>query len=119
MKILFTPSAERQFTEAMTYIYDNNPDAAETFREKSGNVLKRLEKFPRSGRRLPEFPELPHREVIVFPYRFFYKILDETIWIIAVWHCAQNVTERGKETGDDVKSEKIQEETSKYRHVLR
>jgi putative ABC transport system substrate-binding protein len=31
--------------------------------------LKRLERFPNSGRHLPEFPELPHREVIVWPYR--------------------------------------------------
>jgi ABC-type uncharacterized transport system substrate-binding protein len=33
---------------------------------------------------LPEFPELPHREVIVWPYRFFYRVQGEIIWIVAV-----------------------------------
>jgi plasmid stabilization system protein ParE len=51
--------------------------------------LRRLEDFPESGRIIPEFPELPYREVIVSPYRFFYKIKEETIWIVAVWHGAQ------------------------------
>jgi hypothetical protein len=32
---------------------------------KAGKVLSRLVKFPLSGRYLPEFPDLPFREVIV------------------------------------------------------
>ncbi len=42
-----------------------------------------------SGRRLPEFPDLPFREVIVAPYRFFYRVKEKTVWIVAVWHIAQ------------------------------
>ena len=49
----------------------------------------RLEQFTESGRRLPEFPELPYREVIVPPHRFFYRVRGQTVWIIAVWHEAQ------------------------------
>ena len=63
--------------------------AAQGFRERAEQVLKRLERFPNSGRRLPEFPDLPHREIIVAPYRFFYRQQGEIIWIIAVWHSAQ------------------------------
>jgi plasmid stabilization system protein ParE len=37
----------------------------------------------------PEFPDLPFREVIVKPYRFFYRIKDKAVWIVAVWHGAQ------------------------------
>ncbi|MEK6776027.1 MAG: type II toxin-antitoxin system RelE/ParE family toxin [bacterium] len=48
-----------------------------------------LRKFPHSGRALPEFPELPFREVIVAPYRFFYRVKEKTVWIVAVWHGAQ------------------------------
>jgi len=29
------------------------------------------------------------REVIVSPYRFFYRQRDKTVWILAVWHEAQ------------------------------
>lgn len=89
MKVKFTPSARRQFLEGLEYIRLDSPTAASNFREKAGTVLGRLVDFPESGRSIPEFPDLPHREVIVRPYRFFYKVVGNTVWIVAVWHSAQ------------------------------
>jgi toxin ParE1/3/4 len=89
LKILFTPTARFQFLEALEYIRRDNPKAAVDFRKKAEKSLSRLTEFPESGRVLPEFPDLPFREVIVKPYRFFYKIKDEVVWIVAVWHGAQ------------------------------
>ena len=89
MRILFTPTGRRQFLEAIAYIHRDKPSAAVNFRQKAEKSLSRLKKFPESGRSLPEFPELPFREVIVNPYRFFYRIKDENVWIVAVWHGAQ------------------------------
>jgi toxin ParE1/3/4 len=89
LKILFTPTGRRQFLEAVAYIYRDNPSAAIKFRQKSEKSLFRLKKFPESGRPIPEFPELPFREVIVSPYRLFYKVKGDTVWIVAVWHGAQ------------------------------
>jgi plasmid stabilization system protein ParE len=89
VKVLFTPSARTQFLAAIAYIYRENPVAAVAFRRKAEKILSRLQKFPQSGRALPEFPDLPFREVIISPYRFFYRIKDKTIWIVAVWHGAQ------------------------------
>ena len=48
-----------------------------------------------SGRIIPEFPDLPHREVIISPYRFFYRVEKKTVWIVAVWHGAQEVDNPG------------------------
>lgn len=89
MKILFTPSARNQFLLAVAYIYRENPSAAKVFRDKAASSLSRLRKFPKSGRILPEFPDLPFREVIVPPYRFFYRNKEKTVWIVACWHSAQ------------------------------
>ena len=89
MKVRFTPSARTQFLAAIVYIYRENPTAAVAFRYKAEKVFSRLQKFPQSGRRLPEFPDLPFREVIVAPYRFFYRVKEKTVWIVAVWHSAQ------------------------------
>lgn len=60
--------------------------AAAKLRRRSEKILRRLEKFPKSGRLIPEFPDLPYREVIAPPYRFFHRIEGETVWIVAVWH---------------------------------
>jgi toxin ParE1/3/4 len=93
MRVRFTPSAREEFLEALAYIHQDNPSAARRFRGRVEHVLRRLERFPDSGRRLPELPELPHREVVVAPYRFFYRIRGRTVWIVAVWHGARQVQE--------------------------
>jgi toxin ParE1/3/4 len=89
VKVQFTPSARNQFLSALSYIRKDKPSAAVRFRQKAEKILRRLEEFPESGRFIPEFPELPHREVIVSPYRFFYKTKAEVVWIVAVWHGAR------------------------------
>ena len=89
MKVRFTPSARRQFLAAIHYIQRDKPSAARGFRQRAENVLRRLEAFPDSGRHIPEFPDLHHREVVVPPYRFFYRLQDDAAWIVAVWHGAQ------------------------------
>jgi len=89
LKILFTPTGRVQFLAAISYIQQDNPTAASRFRKKAEQKLRRLENFPESGRHLPEFPDLPYREVIVAPYRFFYRADHKTVWIVAVWHAAR------------------------------
>ncbi|WDN90445.1 hypothetical protein BuS5_03416 [Desulfosarcina sp. BuS5] len=86
MKVRFTPSAKSQFLSALAYIWRDKPSAATSFREHSETVLRRLEDFPESGRIIPKFP---YREVIISPYRFFYKIKNDVVWIVVVWHGAQ------------------------------
>lgn len=89
MRACFTPSARAQLLSALNYIRRDNPQAAINFRERAEAVLRRLEEFPDSGRIVLEFPELPYREVVIPPYRFFYRVKGEIVWIVAVWHGAQ------------------------------
>jgi len=89
LKVQFTPSARKQFLAGLSYIQRDKPSATVNFRNRTEKILRRIEDFPESGRIIPEFPELPYREVIISPYRFFYKIKIDVIWIIAVWHGAQ------------------------------
>jgi toxin ParE1/3/4 len=89
VKVRLTPQAKAQFLEALDYIRRDDPTAAHQFRKKAETGLRRLVRYPDSGRRVPEFPDLPFREVIVAPYRFFYRKEGKTVWIVAVWHGAQ------------------------------
>jgi toxin ParE1/3/4 len=89
VKVRFTPSGRRQFLRVVAYIFRGNPRAARSFRQRAERVLRRLVHHPESGRHLPEFPDLPYREVIVSPYRFFYRVEGKTVWVVAVWHGAQ------------------------------
>lgn len=89
MRLLFTPTARSQFLAAIEFILVDSPLAARRFRRKAEKTLRRLIEFPESGRRIPEFPELPFREVLVPPYRFFYRVEHATIWVVATWHDAR------------------------------
>jgi toxin ParE1/3/4 len=89
VKVCFTPSARNQFLSALAYIRNDKPVAAIHFRNRAETILRRLEKFPESGRVLPEFPDLHFREIVISPYRFFYTIKKDIVWIVAVWHGAQ------------------------------
>ena len=89
MKVRFTPSARARFLAALEFIRQDRPSAALRLRKRAETALRRLEKFPALGRSIPEFPGLLHREIIVAPYRFFYRVDGKTVWIVAVWHSAQ------------------------------
>ena len=93
MRIRFTATARAEFLAAIEYIRKDKPGAAVQFRRKAEKALRRLNRFPDSGRKLPEFPDLPFREVVVPPYRFFYRVEQKTVWIVAVWHGAQQPDE--------------------------
>ena len=89
MRIRFTPSAESQLESAVKYIKRDRPSAAVSFSKSARKRLKRLAKFPKSGRLVPEYPSSSVREVVVSPYRFFYQQRGRDIWVLAVWHEAQ------------------------------
>ena len=89
VKIRFTPTARKHFLKNLEYIRQDYPAAARKFRRKAETLPRRLEEFPESNRSSSEFPELPHREVIGRPCRFFYRVAARRIWIVAVWHDAE------------------------------
>jgi len=92
VKVRFTPSARAQFLAKLEYTAAENPRAAVALLDRVKTNLRRLAAHPRSGRKIPEFPRLEHREVIVSPYRFFYRVDRSTVWIVAVWRSAQKTT---------------------------
>ncbi len=99
MDVRFTPSARAQFLAAIASIRRHSPPAARGFRERAERGLKRLRRFPASGAMVAEFPDLPYRELFIEPYRFFYRVRDATVWVVAVWHGAQ-IPEEPASPGD-------------------
>jgi len=47
-----------------------------------------LQTFPESGRHLPEFPNLPHREMLLGNYRIIYRYTSEknSVYVVTVIH---------------------------------
>lgn len=89
MRLQFTRTAMRQYLQALAYIKRDNPGAARALDRRAQSALQRILDYPSSGRPLPEFPDSRHREVIVAPCRFFYRVVDDAVVVVAVWHGAQ------------------------------
>ena len=89
MRVRFVPQARAQYMDALSYIRKQSPSAADGLQLRAEAMVAQLAAYPRSGHSIPEFPDLAHLEVPVEPYRFFYRIVDQTVWIVGVWHARQ------------------------------
>jgi toxin ParE1/3/4 len=89
MRVRFTPPADRQYLSALRYLLERSPSAAAGLQGRAEAAIGQLGQYPESGHIIPEFPALPHRELSVEPYRFFHRVVDDTVWIVAVWHSRQ------------------------------
>ena len=83
-RLRWTKPALRDLDDVAEYIALDNPVAAARLVKKTFNRVERLKKFPNSGRRPPELPRTPYREVIVPPCRVFYQLKRKTIYILYV-----------------------------------
>jgi len=61
VEIRFANTAKVSLHSAINFIHQDNPTAAANFLKRVEKTLRRLEKYPDSGRRIPEYPELPYR----------------------------------------------------------
>jgi toxin ParE1/3/4 len=83
----------------LEYIYDfiarDSHHYAKHQVERIYQSTERLRQFPESGRHVPEFPHLPHREVIIDNYRVIYRYVPESndVLIVTVVHGRRLLTE--------------------------
>jgi toxin ParE1/3/4 len=50
------------------------------------NRTRTLVRFPRAGRKVPEFDDESVRELVVYSYRIIYRLQDDEALIVAVIH---------------------------------
>ena len=83
-QIIWTEPALHDLESIAEYITLDKPSAASLLIQKVFSSTDRLEQFPESGRKPPEFKKSRYREVIVDPCRIFYRIEKENIYILYV-----------------------------------
>ena len=93
MQIRFSPLATTRYDALLAYLREQNPLAADRMVAAVERALRRLRQFPLSGPQVREFPQLPLRQFLVQPYRFFYRVdsARKIIWIVEMWHGAQDI----------------------------
>ena len=90
-QIVWTDPAAVAFEEAIRYIAEQNPAAADAMRISILDRVQNLAQFPFIG---PKYePDLSGRvrEIVCSPYRIFYRVDEpsKTIEVLTVWHSSR------------------------------
>jgi len=90
-KIVWSPSALRDFEAALTYIARDSPIAARRFGEKLLARTRQLKKSPLLGGHILEDETTTYRELIFGSYRIIYRCEagGKVAYIVAVHHAAR------------------------------
>ncbi len=89
-KIIWASSALKDIESIAEYIERDSEDQAALFVTRIIEMTDRLEKFPESGRVIPEINQNDCREIVYGAYRIMYRIVKEEIWITGIVHAARN-----------------------------
>ena len=83
-QIKWTEPALKDLDEIAEYIALDKPGAAKNLVKQVFRSVKRLSRFPESGRCPPELPDAGYRELIVGPCRIFYRVDKNDVYILYV-----------------------------------
>ena len=88
MKIRYTARAFADRESIFDYIEKRSPRGARAVKQTIENTIRRLEHFPYSAPATDE-PEI--RELIVphLPYKVYYRVVAEEVWIVHIRHAAR------------------------------
>jgi toxin ParE1/3/4 len=81
-RLIWTEPALLDLDEIAEYIALDDPLAACRYVQRVFDRVERLESHSKSGKRPPELPRSPYREVVVPPCRVFYRIEGDAVDIL-------------------------------------
>ena len=88
-RITWSRRALRDIESIAEYIAADSPTYAGIVVKKIVSHTRMLAKFPRTGRKVPEFDDENVRELIVYSYRIIYRLQGDKVVIAAIIHGKQ------------------------------
>ena len=85
-RVVWSRRAVQDLEAIAEYIAQDSPAYAAGVIRTVVNRTKALSKFPRSGRKVPEFDDENIREVVAYSYRVIYRIDGDEVLIAAIIH---------------------------------
>ena len=89
-KVLITKIAEEDIRHIFEYILSDNPQSTERWKDEIRSQIASLKEFPKRCSIIPEAGDIGinYRHIIYGDYRTVFKIEDNTVFIMRVFHCA-------------------------------
>lgn len=83
-QLIWTEPALRDLNEVAEYIALDDPAVASKTVQNVFDQVERLATYPNSGKRPAELRQTPYREIVVPPCRIFYRVEEESVFILYV-----------------------------------
>ena len=93
MKVHWTDTALRHLDAIHAYIAGSSTQYADGIVDRLTRRSIQIAAFPESGRMVPEFDVDDVREVIENPYRIIYRLKQDQVDILAVFHSREQLPE--------------------------
>ena len=93
-EIFWTHWAKFDLRDILSYISKENPHRALKFLDKIDKSISNIDFFPEKGRKIPELETHNlgnYRELIISPWRIFYKVDKKIIYIIGIIDGRRNI----------------------------
>ena len=88
-RIIWSPRAADDLEDVYNYIAKDSKYFAALIVRKIFKIVESIPQFTRSGRIVPEYQNEKLRERLYKNYRIIYRIKEEVIEIVAIFHGAQ------------------------------
>jgi addiction module RelE/StbE family toxin len=96
MKVRYTPRARRDLQDIYSYIEPRNAGAARSVEAVIRHTAETLAEFPYIGVQTDRAPQFRGIKAGRYPYRIYYRIEDDEIWIVHIRHMARQPWEGGE-----------------------
>ncbi|HEX6042230.1 type II toxin-antitoxin system RelE/ParE family toxin [Longimicrobium sp.] len=93
-RLIWSTRATADLQRIAQYIKRDSAATAEIVLTKVTGLVRRLQRFPLSGRIVPEWEQVAYREIIVYDYRIIYKVGLDTASIITIMHARRRFPKR-------------------------
>lgn len=94
MRIIWSPLALQRTEEIAHYILEHNRSAAGKWMNTIFGKIKRLARYPTSGRMVPETMRSDIREIFHGSYRIIYRLRSNEVSILTIRHGKQRLPQR-------------------------
>jgi len=86
--IIWSDRARDELYSILAYLAERSPQSARHLVDSIQKKVQRLERFPESGRKVPEFPDWQPtlRELIIENYRLVYVLRGKRIEVLTLFH---------------------------------
>jgi plasmid stabilization system protein ParE len=90
MRVRYTKRAFADREAIFAYIERHSPRGAQSVKRAIANTVRLIGDFPRAARRTEEWDVLAIT-VPRYPYRIYYRVADQEIWILHIRHTSRQL----------------------------